>query len=75
MVSCMQDVNAKLSKLKLQAKAKIAKEAKEAKEGKGGKSGTPQKDTKDGAGEKEKVRHIYMYFFGLSIYLVASVHR
>ena len=44
-----QDVTAKLSKLKLQAKAKVAKEAREAK---GGKSDTTKKD---GAAEKEKV--------------------
>ena len=54
----MQDVNAKLSKLKLQAKAKVAKEAKEAKEGRGVKSGAAKKD-KDDVGEKEKVRYCY----------------
>ena len=44
-----QDVTAKLSKLKLQAKAKVAKEAREAK---GGKSDTTKRD---GTVEKEKV--------------------
>ena len=56
MVIWMQDVSSKLSKLKLQAKAKVAKEAKEAKEGKGGKSGATKKEPKEIAGEKEKVR-------------------
>ena len=50
----LQDVSSKLSKLKLQAKAKVAKEAKEAKGAKGGKSEITKKD-KDGTGEKEKV--------------------
>ena len=44
----MKDVNAKLSKMKLQAKAKLAKEAKEAKENKGAKStGKEQKEKQE----------------------------
>ena len=51
----LQDVTSKFSKLKLQAKAKMAKEAKEAK---GGKSGVTKKDSKAVPEEKEKVRAI-----------------
>lgn len=59
-VHCMQEVNAKLSKMKLQAKAKQAKEAKDAKEGKGGKS-VSKKEATDAADEKVTCLYCQIY--------------
>lgn len=53
-VHCMQEVNAKLSKMKLQAKAKQAREAKDAKEAKGDKS-VSKKELGETSNTDEKV--------------------